>query len=226
MEVIDKLLGCVSNFVEVENCMEKVDPYFEQALKGCYYASITNKSNTLISIKYRTDIETVLDFLHDELNTGHWSEVPLHVRQAFTAATFIKVIVHFRSCDKLSTDMLKNILKSVDMGLLLGAPLNENSDLLNQCATHLTKELMELATSSNSEKTDSNGIGTETYSNALKRKRSDNVNIYEKISARHVQILNCPSIEHFNIAHFEPQIPVKIQGTVNMSQYFNTMFTV
>lgn len=214
MKIVDDLLSCISNFDEIENCMEKIDSYFEQVLKKCYNAVVKTKSTAVISSRYTVDIETVLDFLHDELNTGHWSQVPLDVRQAFTAATFIKAVICVRSCEKLSSDVLKAVLKSLDMGLLLGAPLNENCDLLKQCATCVTKELMQLETLSNPEKPKNNMAGDNSYSKTLKRKSSSSyTEVYEKLPARNVEIQQCPSVQHFSNAYFEPQIPVKVQGT-------------
>jgi hypothetical protein len=38
-------------------------------------------------------VEGVLEITWEELNTGHWSKVPLAPRQLYTAAAIIKVIL-------------------------------------------------------------------------------------------------------------------------------------
>lgn len=53
---------------------------------ACSPSGEVNSNNILL-------ITTVLDYLHEELNTGHWSEVPLDIRNAFLAASFIKVYI-------------------------------------------------------------------------------------------------------------------------------------
>lgn len=203
MEAVNTFLSYIVNLDEITNCMHTIDSHFEQVLKKCCSASIETEATQVISKRFTVDIETVLDFLHDELNTGHWSQVPLCVRQAFTGATFVKVITQLRSYEKLSSDVVKVILKSIDMGLLLGAPLNENCDILNQCATFLNKKLTSLETPIVSEKT----------KKALKRKNSNNYSqACEKLAARNIDVLQCPSVEHFNKTYFEQQVPVKLQG--------------
>lgn len=40
---------------------------------------------------YKIKIDSVCDYLHDIVNTGHWSEVDHSVRQTFSAVSLIKV---------------------------------------------------------------------------------------------------------------------------------------
>jgi hypothetical protein len=46
-------------------------------------------------------VEEVLEITWEELNTGHWSKVPLFPRQLYTAAAIIKVCASFMGPEKL-----------------------------------------------------------------------------------------------------------------------------
>lgn len=100
---------------------------------------------------------------------------------------------------RLSNDVndstLTEALKCIDLGLLLGAPLNDNEELLTKCATLLSQSINKLTPLQ---------IGTST-----KRKNIKGADI----KGEEVICLKCPSFELFNNSYFIPQIPVKLQGS-------------
>lgn len=148
------------------------------------------------------EIESVIDYLHDELNTGHWSEVPIQTRQLFTYASFLKCIILVKS-EKISENGLQKCLKCLDLGLLLGAPIDENQ-LLPTSANYLSKILNSFQINS-----------AETILCEISNKRSIDNKYYEDfelIKAQKISIEKCPSLEKFNQDYFIPQVPVKLTG--------------
>lgn len=158
------------------------------------------------------EINSVLDYLHEELNTGrlvvflkkiklklflgHWSAVPIEARQNFTIASYLKslCLLHTRT----STDLLKQCLKAVDMGLLLGAPLEENPQLLCDAASILRQQLQNEC--------------IELPPFTTKRKIEDFQDSFNTLKGVGVGELEVPSVETFNRNFFIPQIPVKLKG--------------
>lgn len=76
---------CNTNFSKVAFCLNKnIAMTFNECLVGAFQECA--ETNILLF-----KIDSVIDYIHDELNTGHWSEVPIKIRRVFTAANFIKV---------------------------------------------------------------------------------------------------------------------------------------
>lgn len=208
MEITNTLLSFVTDSSEITECFKNVDLQCDSLIKSCYTACVKHENS--VDICHKFDIELLLDFLHDELNTSHWSEVSLDVRHAFQAASFLKAIIILKRCTVITVDILREVLKTIDLGLLLGAPLKNNCDLLSQCATFISKEIQ--ATESE-ESTAINTDSTNVNPKLSKRKYVAN-NIFERLQAKNVAVLKCPSIETFNKLHFLPQFPAKLQGIV------------
>lgn len=62
----------------------------QYTFKECQQFLEHNHQNELqLSILFK--IETVIEYLHDQLNIGHWSKVSVSLRYAFTVANIIKV---------------------------------------------------------------------------------------------------------------------------------------
>ncbi|XP_050296855.1 bifunctional peptidase and arginyl-hydroxylase JMJD5-like [Anthonomus grandis grandis] len=164
---------------------------FEKCLNLCF-----NEKGALYDCIL--EIESVLDYLHEELNTGHWSKVPIEHRHNFTTASFVKTILLLTS-EEFSSELLRRCLKAVDMGLLLGAPLEENPELLTECAKYLQTELNLMEPMSINVK-------------SIKRRISSTEQDFDKLNGNLIEKVYMPSIETFNKKYFAPQIPVKLKG--------------
>lgn len=160
----------------------------------------SSKSCTII------EIDSILDYLHDELNTGHWSEVPVAQRQGFTAASYIKAIILIirvaNGSEYYRVELLRDCLKCIDMGLLLGAPLTNNPDLLTDCARFLSERI---------------GSVSECALTSYKRKHCDDSRRYrgdyDKLQkAIEIEALSKPSLQKFYRDYFVRQKPVKLLG--------------
>lgn len=205
-KIIKDMLSYVTNSDEIKNCMQNIDCHFSTTLQHVYEACFHTSEP---EINYLLEIEAVIDFLHDELNTGHWSNVPLAVRRAFRAATYLKALILMKTNASLSDELLKRILKCIDMALLMGAPLRENSDLLNQCASRVSREL------NRKPDEDIDEAVQVTQTPSLKRKADDEVDEeFHRLQAKEVDEVECPSIELFKSSYFDLERPVKLKGTL------------
>ncbi|KAJ8922340.1 hypothetical protein NQ315_004283 [Exocentrus adspersus] len=175
-----------------------------QTLQRCFFYSIRNDEapSATENAKKLFEIESVLDYVQDELNTGHWSEVPVPTRSCFTAASFIKCLLLLKLTTTFDAKLLKQCLKCLDLGLLLGAPLIENCELLTEAAKRLSEEINRVGEDS--------GIHS---SKTNKRKLSNDYKVhFEKLCAIEVDGIECPSLEQFHREYFSTQIPVKLKG--------------
>ena len=88
MNIIDTLLNLVEDKIEIENAVVNINCQIVKTYRECCESIFEN-----VKLDDLLKIDSVLDYLHDELHTGHWSKVPLSVRKGYSAASFIKVSV-------------------------------------------------------------------------------------------------------------------------------------
>ncbi|XP_056630603.1 lysine-specific demethylase 8 isoform X1 [Diorhabda sublineata] len=193
-----KLKGCISDYCELE-CIKEgtLNVDMRELLVSCLKYSL--ETGSLCDMKL-LEIDSILDFLNDELNSGHWSDVPIHTRHYFTIASFVKCLVLLKTnnCDK--EQLLKTCLKCLDIGLLLGAPLENNLEILTNSAKVLREEINKHVLK------DSNKV-------EIKNKRKiTEYDKFSKIPGILVDSIDSPSIEYFNSKWFLPQTPVKLTG--------------
>ncbi|GLV42799.1 Jumonji domain containing 5 [Carabus blaptoides fortunei] len=160
-----------------------------------------------VSINFHGLFDSLVDFIHDELNTGHWSEVPESTRRVFTAASYIKAILILQQKEKSDADVLTEALKCLDLGLLLGAPLLENSELLLKSASYVTHRLNQTSEDP-----------VLNLSNLIRKRRlssPETYTEYENINASEISTVHCPSIETFNKEFFIPETPTKLKDCMD-----------
>lgn len=107
-----------------------------------------------------------------------------------------------------TADDLQGVLKCIDMGILLGAPLQNNSNLLTQSASVFSQHFHNL----NAEILSKN-IKYEMNSK-LKRK-TPTFDEYESLKAKEIDVLTLPSLEDFYKHYMLPKIPLKIQDCMS-----------
>lgn len=83
--------------------------------------------------------QTVIDICWEKCNTGHWRDVNIIWREAYSYASVFKALcLH-------SEGKQKEAMKACDMGLLLGAPILDN--ILTKIATEFQKNVEESSSS-------------------------------------------------------------------------------
>ncbi|KAF5282466.1 hypothetical protein FQA39_LY17581 [Lamprigera yunnana] len=194
MDLYEILKNVIKNKLEIISWGCALNRNVKETFEQCYHFCFDSAECQNVD-SFLLRIDTVIDYLHDELNMGHWSEVPLDARKAFTGASFLKALVILRSENGATPENIEKALKSVDLGLLLGAPLHDNSELLTQTAVLLTSKLV------------ANPIERTSKRKTVDVKCTDS---FKKLSGTEVKCLQCPIIEQFNKAYYLPQIPVKL----------------
>lgn len=140
---------------------------------------------------------------------GHWSEVPLEIRHNFTIASFIKIICLIQNCENdVNTEVFKECIKCVDIGILLGAPLEENAEMLAECAKYLHLKLR-------------NVDNNQTISHLRPLNNSADIQrekiIFNELVGVIIEEENIPSLETFSNLYFGLQIPVKLKGLIKFN---------
>lgn len=115
----------------------------------------------------------------------------------------IKLQVFFILNQNNEDVIFKEALKTTDLGLLLGAPLQDNPDLLLRTASFLTNKINSVS------KVTVSGSSDNIYENT----KSFDLNSFSDDQSRKVEILQQPSLEKFYKDYLKPQTPIKLQGT-------------
>lgn len=97
--------------------------------------------------------KVLLDLIWEKLNTGHWKDVSLHWRKAYTSTSCLAALSQFflmkesqeskttsESSETLNKNVfdqskVRSIIKTCDMGLLMGYPMD--TDILASLASHV-----------------------------------------------------------------------------------------
>ncbi|XP_060519627.1 bifunctional peptidase and arginyl-hydroxylase JMJD5 [Cylas formicarius] len=187
-DVAQKLLQIFQ--IPYESCiLSNCNKVVVDTFKECLDSMVRDIQDEALLLK----IDSVLDYLHDTLNTGHWSEVPLNTRQGFSNASFVKALIVIRHYKKSWKEALREGLKCLDLGLLLGAP----SENLTRCAELLRLEINKV------------DVDQTIVRPSIKRKCNDEdykLTLLD-LPGSSVPEVEVPSIEAFNNYYFLPQVP-------------------
>ncbi|KAK0094403.1 hypothetical protein PV326_011037, partial [Microctonus aethiopoides] len=89
--------------------------------------------------------EACLDRTWEELNTGHWKNVPIEQRHCYTVCSILKCItleIKIGKVERVNEELtVKEIITQIDKGLLLGAPLDEAPNILTEMASRLNEHI-------------------------------------------------------------------------------------
>uniref|UniRef100_T1HD77 JmjC domain-containing protein 5 n=1 Tax=Rhodnius prolixus TaxID=13249 RepID=T1HD77_RHOPR len=140
-------------------------------------------------------IQSALDIIWENLNTGHWSNVPEIHRKLYSLFSFLKVLALLKEDSDNKNEfssVLKAAIKAADLGLLLG---NSCRKELSHAATLLNRVIHgeKLKESDNS-------------SNVHPDPSTD----FDSIHTEQISVKDCPSVEYFNGCYFNPELPVKL----------------
>ncbi|PNF15568.1 Lysine-specific demethylase 8 [Cryptotermes secundus] len=156
-------------------------------------------------------VEGVLEITWEELNTGHWSKVPLAPRQLYTAAAIIKIDILLRSYQQGcgdKTELLQSAMKTADLGILLGAPLSSGDCSMTRVAGLLSHALSMLSSVSEQQQAVSEPSSNTEHSSVM-------VHNIPGIKGQMLNTLEKPSLEGFRAAHFGPRVPAKLTGCIS-----------
>ena len=179
--------------------------------------------------------QVALDYSWEQLHIGHWQDVKMFWRQAYALAALLK------SLNLLIAGKKEDALHEIDKGILMGAPIINNS--LCGIASMISREITlggknddpdVTVVPSNSEGTVKK-IGKVRFRNyepssdlsiEQKRKKSCDSPTRVKLTCdacdvplidmeRRIPVINCPSLEDFYQDHMTPSVPVVISGAMD-----------
>lgn len=128
----------------------------------------------------------------------------LFIRKAITIATYLKLLAHVRFSDEDTDTMIKQAYKIIDFGILFGCPLDKEPRLLQNCATIL-----------NTVNIQKNIILKDTTSKEKQNATSDTSKEAGAFNAIQIEIIDCPSMEHFYKNYILEEKPVILDNCIN-----------
>ena len=144
----------------------------------------------------------LLDITWEQLYSGHWKDIDITWRHAYTLVSFLKAVSEFAVCGNVYS--MKDVMYTCDMGLLMGAPV------MNNILARLATKLQQL---------DVNGCSTVAAEDVhtSDQQRSDHiVQDHDSIlCGSKVAVEVCPSLEHFSSAYISTGTPVILRSCMD-----------
>ena len=148
--------------------------------------------------------QLLLDVIWEHLNTGHWKDVDITWRFAYSYVSLYKAACEIASMNRGALHY-EEAIKTCDMGLLMGAPVWGN--ILNMLVTELQR-----LQGSNKE---SRGVPHPPTNPSTCTKRQKVGPIPSIPQEREVRRISCPSLEQFRKQHMDTQIPVIVTDSID-----------
>lgn len=148
--------------------------------------------------------KTLLDITWEHLNTGNWKDVPVSWRHAYTITTFFLALAEFAM--RKERDSLSDVIRTCDMGLLMGAPLMDNvlarmADKLQQIHSSLLPICQ---------------VQQSNHGDSIRRSKLDlSYNTAGILCGDDVPTVCCPSLEHFFKQYMLTGRPVILQNCMD-----------
>ena len=156
---------------------------------------------------------TLLEVTWEHLNTGHWKDVEISWRNAFSYLSLFKAVCEFGNDDFVAQDAIS----TCDMGLLMGAPVLDN------ILTKLVTTLQTLQVSPKANRLEDPGKRNLDASQREFTRKNLKVAHGEYIKICYpIARINCPSLETFSRCHFKPHCPVILTDTIDYWPAFNS----
>ncbi|KPJ10211.1 Lysine-specific demethylase 8 [Papilio machaon] len=143
-------------------------------------------------------IEAILDYMYELINAGNWKDVKLSWRKTITVATYLKLIVIFKSSTELTEDLFKELFKIIDHGILFGCPLKNEPKLLQKCAEIMNSSRPHVNNIVNMSN-EVNGVDIQSNYDSLCK----------------IDVLNCPSMETFFRDYILKERPAVLENCIN-----------
>lgn len=166
----------------------------------------------------------VLDFIWENLNQGHWKDVDINWRFAYTAVSVFKATAEYQLLTEGNNFVtFDQVMKTCDMGLLMGAPLCNN--ILARLSKMLQDDFHNMSGSVPYMQCKSSGESdSEAANQQLKRKLSEDtsenaMNSLKKSKEfvdiqKTVERVDCPSLETFLSKYYSSHTPVIIENAM------------
>ncbi|CAG7723681.1 unnamed protein product [Allacma fusca] len=152
------------------------------------------------------ELDVVIEFIWEQLNTGHWKQVPEVWRKLYAYATLFKVIL------LLAGDVpTSEVIKVCDLGLLLGAPILNNIMSKIAFRLHVSQNASLDLGAADARLVRERHLGESSF---VEGKQRESVLRNQFPSRFQLGELLRPSIETFVQEYFLPQKPVLLRGVI------------
>jgi len=146
----------------------------------------------------RQKCKALLDITWEQLYAGHWKDIDISWRHAYTLVSFLKAVSEFALCG--DSYGVNDVIRSCDMGLLMGAPL------LNNILARLAAKLQQLDPAD-----DRSSI---SVSDLCSGDAAVDQNYDAILRGSKVATEVCPSLEHFNNVYVATGTPVILRNCI------------
>ncbi|XP_049866410.1 bifunctional peptidase and arginyl-hydroxylase JMJD5 [Pectinophora gossypiella] len=146
-------------------------------------------------------IQSIIDYMYEKVNIGNWKEVRLFLRKTITIASYLKLLAHFKCSTEVTESVVKESFKIIDFGIMFGCPLDEEPRLLQNCAA-LLSPLHAKPIGNLDEKIMNNNFDISVIEN-------------DKKNTVPIEVLDCPSMEHFYKNYILKEVPVILDNCIN-----------
>jgi len=145
--------------------------------------------------------KVLLDITWEHLYSGHWKDIDISTRHAYTLVSLLKVVSEFAQCGDLYS--MKDVIYTCDMGLLMGAPL------LNNILARLATKLQQLYTDSCS------ASDTDTVRTGQQNAEHVDQDHNQLLCGSKVATEACPSLEYFSEVYVSTGTPVILRNCMD-----------
>jgi len=144
----------------------------------------------------------LLDITWEQLYSGHWKDINITWRHAYTLISFVKAVSEFALCDG-DLYRMKDVIYTCDMGLLMGAPV------LNNILARLATNLQQLHGCSI--------LASENVNTPASDQSADHVDKDHDgiLRGSKVAIEVCPSLEYFSNVYISTGTPVILRNCID-----------
>jgi len=169
----------------------------------------------------------VIDYVWEKLNQGHWKDVSISWRYVYTVVSVIKAEVEYRQLEKVDNSVsFDNVMKTCDMGLLMGAPLCDNilarQSKCLQTEYGTIRKKLEICCDMSFKTENTLNDGSININNMKRKTEEEEAAEYEKVKrmkeimniVNPVERVSCPSLETFMNKYYLTNTPVIIEDAM------------
>ncbi len=198
----------LNSVVPLEAELLEINSLTREVIDAAFYTKLHQTKDLFFRSEWRKcflNTRLLLDMTWEHLNTGHWKDVSIQWRSAYTILCVFSAVCEYVEF-KLTLDRnyLTNSVKTCDMGLLMGAPVCDN--ILTKLVTELQKR---------SSRHESRDPATGKKSAVVTTKKPKSVEMPLLDPSKQISRIKCPSLEHFKRDFLDTETPVIIEGAID-----------
>lgn len=219
MEILKHLPGTVNELLTAINGLEELPSAYSHLQITCCEAFYSRQY-----YKCMDKSKPLLDYIWEKLNTGDWKDVSITWRQAYTVVSILKgcseALLSFKEDNLKELRMpysMEDAIKTLDMGLLMGAPILDN------VLTKLVKVVHDLSNVNHKSYSSDRPSSYKRFKvESVKRTETEEDFVTIEINkSKEICRRSCPPLDVFNTDFKNKGIPLIISDVINHWPAFN-----